>query len=451
MAAACLAALVVLVVLALREPPLSSAAACPGCNVVLISADTLRADHLGCYGYARDTSPAIDRFAVESVRFARFYSASAWTLPGHLAMLTGRYPLREHEFAFHAPAPMPESEVTLAQRLKQAGYATAGFTGGGYVDAAFGFGRGFDVYTSASEHFAGNQADAARWLSSRDPRQPFFLFLHGYDVHAPYAAPEDVRGRFGVETPLQCRGVELRCDAADYECLHGPDGSAFLASQYDAEIAGVDAALRWLLDELERRDLARNTIVVFTADHGENLMEPPAGVCGHAGDLREPVFRVPLILRVPGQTPKTIDTRASLVDLVPTLLDLVGVEPTAPAMHGESLRRIIAGDAPDRQINGVTSLEAGYYVLAVIAGDTKLVAQRSEWNAPWNFQLFDLGRDPDGHDDLAPTTSSRALARMKRRLFEWTKNVDLQLEPSSSPAKELAPDVRERLRALGYR
>jgi arylsulfatase A-like enzyme len=427
-----------------------SAIECEGCNLVLVSADTLRADHLGCYGYEPATSPVIDRFAAGSIRFANAYSASAWTLPGHLAMLTGRYPVRESEVTFLAPGPLPDSEVTLAQILKRAGYATAGFTGGGYVGEGLGFGRGFDVYTTASEKFAGSEPAVSQWLSQRDSSHPFLLFFHGYDVHAPYDPPASLRTRFPGDVPEKCVGLELRCNAADYECLHGPGGREYLVSQYDAEIGGVDAALRWLLDELQRLGLSEKTVIVFTADHGENLMDDASGSCGHGADLHEQVFRVPLIIRVPGVRPLAVESRVSLVDLVPTLLEILGV-PAPARLHGASLLGVISGNASGRQINGVTALDRGAHVLAAIAGDRKIVARRAGWDVPWTYELYDLRRDSAATHDLVPLGASTELETMKAKLFAWVDEVGLHLEPGDVPPGPMPADVRDRLEMLGYR
>lgn len=428
-------------------------AECRDCNLVLISADTLRADHLGCYGYRRDTSPAIDRFAAESVRFANAYSTSAWTLPGHLGMLAGRYPVTAAEFNFTSMSPFPESYVTLAQALKTAGYATAGFTGGAYVGAHLGFGRGFDVYRSASEKFAGNQAALAQWLDARDEGRPFFLFFHGYDVHAPYDPPEPLRRRFIDRVPEKCRGVELLCQGQDLECRDSALGRRYLVAAYDAEIAGVDAAVAWLLAELDRRGLRTNTIIAFASDHGENLMDAGGVHCGHAADLEESVFRVPLILHIPRVAPAVVDTRASLADLAPTLLEVLGV-PVPGSMHGQSLVPALRGEREQHQINGVTGFGTGNVVLANISAGTKLVMRRADANASWEYELYDLRRDPRARRNRIGSGDVRtgAVRDMERRLRTWIDRVGLDTDGGGAPCSpQPPPEVQERLRALGYR
>lgn len=424
---------------------------CPGCNLILISVDTLRAQNLGCYGYERQTSPAIDELARVGVLFENAYSASAWTLPGHIAMLTGRYPTREGEFVFMSKTAFPDSYVPLAQVLKDAGYVTAGLMGGGFVATDLGFGRGFDTYALGSPILRERPRSVGEWLDRRDPRHPFFLFLHGYDVHEPYLpAPED-RLRFIDEVPPECRGVPLRCNEQDEACRRSPRGREYVVSQYDGAILGVDRFVAWLVAELKRRGLYERTIIALTGDHGEALMENGIG-CGHLGSLEESVFRVPLILRVPKVEPDRVAARVSGVDLAPTLLALVGLPP-APSMHGRSLLPLVEGREEERQINGLTGNDPGNVVLASIVDDKKIVKWRYNRGAPWTYELYDLATDPAARQNRLPEVGPPPplFYEMLERMAAWERHIDLRIDGEQTTSPTLSQSVRDQLEHLGYR
>ncbi|RMF19365.1 MAG: hypothetical protein D6760_13135, partial [Deltaproteobacteria bacterium] len=170
---------------------------CERCNVVLVSVDTLRADHVGAYGYERPTTPHLDRFAAASVVFERAVSQSAWTRPAHASMFTGLYPVEHGIVSVHPPRRLGSKVPTLAAVLSRAGYRTAAFVGGGNLSAEFGFDSGFEVYRSPGRRFSETVPEAIAWIE-RDAGRPFFLFVHGLDVHRPYRADEADRLALGL-------------------------------------------------------------------------------------------------------------------------------------------------------------------------------------------------------------------------------------------------------------
>ena len=267
-------------------------AICESCNVVLISMDTVRADHLGTYGYGRPTSPNVDRLAEKAVVFENAISQSAWTLPGHGSMMTGLYPGRLGVTQYPAKRSLPRVR-SLAEEFSRAGYATGAFTGGGFVAAHFGFDRGFDVYASDGRRFEHNLEEALSWLRNNKDRR-FFLFLHGYDAHRPYySTPEDKRavGLMGKRTAEQ-RGF---CRKDNRE---KPDNLDVVIKYYDAAIRHGDVAVGRFLDERGTLGLDDRTVVLITSDHGEEFFEH--GNCDHVRFLYREVVGVPFILRVPG-------------------------------------------------------------------------------------------------------------------------------------------------------
>lgn len=328
-AAVCLA-------LAACSKPGSQDALCADCNVVLISMDTVRADRLGVYGHNLPTSPNVDRLAASSFVFENAISQSAWTLPAHGSMMTGLYPSRLGVTEYPAKRGLPKVR-TLADEFHRAGYATAAFTGGGFVAAHFGFNRGFDVYSSDGRRFEHNIDEALSWLRQNQQRR-FFLFLHGYDAHRPYfSRPEDKKA---VGLTGQ-RNAEQRkfCTKGNRE---KPDDIDEISRYYDASIRHGDATVGRFLDEIETLGLAGRTVVLVTSDHGEEFFEH--GNCDHVRFLYREIVGVPYILYVPAlaSTPRRVaDVVPASISVARTLLEIAGILTDLP---GVSLAPILRGE-----------------------------------------------------------------------------------------------------------
>jgi len=290
-------------------------------NLILISLDTLRADRVGAYGAYRPTTPAIDGLARESVVFTDAWAVWPETSGSHMSLFTSRFP-SEHGVTSFITAPSPSLEL-LAERLRRSGYLTRAFTEDGGVWAHAGFARGFSAYGERrSPDFvyrgeaAATFADAARWMEAHAART-FFLFIHTYQVHAPYAPPRDYRTLF-----LDTLGRE-------------PADGAVQALLYDQEVRYTDDQVGAFLGVLTRLGLAERSIVVITSDHGEEFREH--GGTGHGRTLHREVLQVPLLVWAPGLlAPARVAPPASLLDVVPTVLDLLGLPPD-PAHRGTSL------------------------------------------------------------------------------------------------------------------
>ena len=418
-------------------------------NVVLISLDTLRPDHLGCYGGSPEVSPRLDALAAQGLRFTQAYSVSSYTLPSHASMLTGQYP------AVHgAVAPRdhldPSCSPFLARLLADAGYATAAFTGGGYVSPSYGFAEGFDRYSendpvwaldslrgrmllASGEERNGERASAklallrrstaARtvwpWIESQQDGVPFFLFLHTYIAHN-YAPDRQRLEQFGLlgEQDLE----EPFTHHKDRDRYNGggpfPEGAAALRESlrkeylayYDATIAMADEFVGGVLDALERAGLARDTIVIVTSDHGEEFGEH--AFFGHGVTLYEAAVRVPLIARLPERLaaapggarrqPAVLDGPVSQVDDAPWILRLLGLQPDprmeAPAPFGStSLDPPARGTLVmelDTETNRLSALRDGALKLIHLA------AGKSPGLAPDASLLFDIAQDRSESSDL---------------------------------------------------
>ncbi|NNE07460.1 MAG: sulfatase [Gemmatimonadetes bacterium] len=344
-------------------------------DIVLIVVDTLRADHLGCYGYERDTSPAIDRLAAESILFERAYSTAPWTLPAFASILTGLYP-HEHGASLDYFA-VRESAPLLAEKLNEAGYETAAFVSHIYTSSRYGFDRGSDTFEEfgLAENYAFDQAKepnaqrvitaAVDWLDNRDRGRPYFLTVHLFDPHWDYAAPPPfagtlagssdsfaVDGSFASIRPFMDRADELPARDASH-----------LKDLYDEEIRYTDAWIDTLLTHLRREE--REPVIALTADHGEEFQEH--GGLGHAYTFYDEVLRVPLILRLPDRN-REGDVRSDWVTtaaLYPTLLALAGIDTPGsrpPLTSADPPRALFAATNRDGRYGGAVLTESRKFV-----------------------------------------------------------------------------------------
>ena len=339
-------------------------------NVVLISIDSLRADHLGCYGYARDTSPGVDRIASEGARFEQHIASSTWTLPSHAALFTS-LPDSLHGCTDTDRVLAPEA-VTLAERFRAAGYETAGFFSGPYLHPAFGFGQGFDRYEDCTSYAAltaggppaswANRPDlneaahrdvtgprvleaVRRWFGARS-RKPFFLFVHLWDVHFDYNPPPPFDKKYDADYRGKISGRGFLSDPRIKPGMN-PRDLEHLIALYDGEIAWTDTIVAGLREMLEKGGDLDRTVLAITADHGTEFFEH--GSKAHRQTLYDEVIHVPFVLRfpprVPARTSIAVQTRS--IDVGPTLLELAGLPPPADVMGRSLLARIAAPSIPD--------------------------------------------------------------------------------------------------------
>jgi arylsulfatase A-like enzyme len=431
---------------------------------VLVSIDTLRADHLGVYGHDRATSPRIDRLAAEGAFFESAYSHAPKTAPSHMSLMTGVHPDAHGVMNLGAgvDARLSPRIPTLAEILRSAGYRTSAVTGGGNVHGDLGFGRGFEAY----EHSDGDAAaifgralerlDALAAPGAAGTRAPFFLFVHTFQVHDPYLPPPAQRALF-ADPGYAGRIVS---DAERLGALAGSDWSArhrafwagvdarspadlrHLVDLYDACIRFTDDELGRLLDRLDALGLAGETLVVVLSDHGEEFLEH--GRFGHDA-LFEELLRVPLVVRVAdaerrGLRRGRVREVVRLVDVLPTVLDLVGL-PAPEHLEGRTLVPLLQGGEEAPRFVFAQNRETGSDALAV--NGWKLVAER------WKDLLFDLARDPAERRPLAGGDAVReslhaTLEQLRERALRWHA-----LAPPDRTGP-LDAGTRQRLEALGY-
>lgn len=447
----------------------------PRPNILFIMVDTLRTDHVGCYGYGRPTTPNLDRLAATGVRFDQMVSSSSWTLPAVGTMFTGLYP-SQHNLTGTGHR-MAEGITPLAAVLGQAGYRTAGFTANPVVHSKFGFARGFAVYddytamlsadlglfgdpppvpgtaVSPPDIEAGNSTVtnplvnrfAEAFLAKQpDATAPFFLFLLYFDPHADYVPPPPYNTMFnpGYAGPEVGSGIYRRGPAHPYS----PEERQQIVSLYDGEIRNTDEHIGQLLALLDRLALRDNTVVLVLADHGEEFWDHGGMLHGHS--LKEELVHVPCILRYPGVLPTdtVFPHQASLLDIMPTLLDLAGV-PIPDQCLGRSL-------LPNLQDASVPCPER----LAFLEGTPDSRASLEAVRLPARklvhdpladtFEAFDLAADPREEVPLRSPPFP-----LLPSLREWSAAMqaarDRQGNAAAAPL-ELDQTHLRQLRSLGY-
>jgi len=442
-------------------------------NIVLISIDSLRPDHLGCYGYARNTSPRIDQIAAEGALFQTAVSSTSWTLPAHCALFTGL------SDSVHGCQDMdqrlPENRPTMATRLRDMGYATAGFFSGPALHPVFGVAHGFDQYidctsfaelslklAESGQSLDGGAVEAAAaaevnsprvvrnvrtWLD-RNQRRPFFLFIHFWDVHFDYMPPPPYDRMFDPDYTGTVTGENYFIDPAINASMPRRDLDHIIAL-YDGEIAWTDRHVGELLDELDSRGLRETTIVVLLADHGEEFFEH--GRKTHRQSLYDEVIRIPLLVRFPGRIApgQRLDHQARIIDVLPTLLVLAGA-PAPDGVMGRSLAGLLQGETLDSRDGlpapAVSELfSAGRELRSFRFPDRKGIRDLQTGN----FQRYDLRSDPA---EQSPDSS----AALAQRLAEDERQASAQLDrfrglfPGGVAAPELPDSVRRQLESLGY-
>jgi arylsulfatase A-like enzyme/Tfp pilus assembly protein PilF len=397
-------------------------------NVLLVSLDTVRPDHLGCYGNTDIETPNTDRIAAEGFVFTDAMTSVPLTLPSHASILTGLYPI-SHGARINGTFTLADRFTTLAEVLKANGYTTGAFVGSFVLDSRFGTAQGFDTYDDLMdlrmpaggadhpERRASNvTTNAVRWLG--EVSEPFLAFVHYYDPHTPYEPPP-------------------------------PFDSLYQGNPYDGEIAYTDRELGRLLDGLEQLDLMERTLIVVLSDHGEGLGDH--GELEHGILIYESTMKVALIIRIPEAHPSSgdlsgpgrIDQPVELVDVFPTILSLVGID-SPDEIDGRSIVPLLDGDNLPRK---VCYLESLYPHLAYKWSPLRGV-RFGEWKyilAP-EEELYNLMDDPTESRNLSAGNPTR-IEMLKANLIEIARR---DLERGDEEQRELSPEEAVKLKALGY-
>ena len=424
-------------------------------NVILIAIDTLRADHLGCYGYNKQTSPHIDRLARDSILFKKTMSQNPWTLPSFASLFSSLYP--SQHLAGLSRKSLENQFVTLPEILKEHGYYTIAFTGGGYLSEPFGFSQGFDSFNAFNPPIINGiippetiHTDIKRvvkgaisWLLKTKEKKKFFLFIHSYEPHSPYFPPSQydyffdgkykgpITGDIWHDIGIIPGKLESRFKALPQKDLRR------LISLYDAEIRYMDDQIGKLLKTLKYLNLYDKSLIIFTSDHGEEFFDHGAWEHGHS--LYNELLHVPLIIKLPYSSKKEIETCtiARLIDITPTILHVLGIKKEY-FFQGQSLLR------SKEKRPGYAQSYPQPNLMAVQENNLKLIINLNNKE----MELYDLQSDPAETKNIVSEKHF-----LTHNLIRYLSRYPL---PTFSSDK-LSPDefkfslsLKEKLRSLGY-
>lgn len=420
-----------LTVFILKKPYLVSPLAspeCKKCNVILVSVDTLGAKHLGLYGYDRETSPFLDEFSKErGVVFDNAIAQAPWTLPSHAAMLTSQYPAELGVWT--ATDALPAETKTIAEVLKEQGFTTQAFSNGAFVQPEWGFDQGFDGFSGSLsvkdwDDVPNIFRDAIKWVTDND-REPFFLFIRSFHVHDPYTPSEDALLALGETETSE---VHINDIVKANTRAEGPtkEDAVRFSDLYDGEIRELDEALSEFFQGLDRLGLLENTMVIITADHGEEFGEH--GTAGFHVALYEETIHVPLIFFIPNAQARRVAEVVEIRTLPPTIVDVLGLE-QEPYYEAESAFSHLTEEKQEGVAITTSALERdtifriieNAYANIEQFGKTIFPKPRvEEWensfsssarSARWHlirnfngtFELYDVMADPGEQNNLFPS------------------------------------------------
>jgi arylsulfatase A-like enzyme len=436
--------------------PSSRGAAGPT-NVVVYLIDTLRADHTSAYGYARDTTPRLAALARDGIRFDLAYSTAARTRPATGSLLTGLMP---QYHGAHSGFALSPQVATLAERFRDAGWSTWAFVTNGHVGGpGLNFDQGFDRFQYVRypwrSHARTEEVNALLFPHlDAVADEPFLLYVHALDPHAPYDPPQGYTGRFtdpGYAGPVR----PAETVTADLEKL--PIGDAdlkYIVGLYDEEIYYQDAMFGALLDRLDKLGVLDRTVIVVVADHGEEFQEH--GAWAHGGRLFEEQTHVPLVVHVPRVAAfrgRTIAQPVQILDVMPTLLTWFGL-PGAASCQGRDLTPLLTA-APGTEVAAApiyaeeTTYLPGAELKSLRMGDWKMIRSAADTNRYASAQVFDLRSDPRETTNVA-RKARRQLFELDGQMQRLERGWARDFRPEQGAKEELDEQTRKQLKALGY-
>jgi len=437
-------------------------------NVILISLDTLRPDHLGCYGYPRDTSPNIDSLAKESALFQNTFATSPWTLPSHVSMLTSLNCINHQVYLSNQT--MDPSLLTLAEILRTNDYFTGAITGGGYVSGLYGFSKGFDSYHVRGSVLEKNAAEigcsyALEWIDRHQDRN-FFLFLHTYQIHTPYESPAPFNTLF-LEENAKFTHIDMGHLRFNHENRYKPvsnDLRQNIIDLYDSEIRYTDESLiKSLLEKLKKLDLYNNTMIVLTSDHGEEFYEHNSW--HHTHSVYNETIKIPLIIKFfnSEHAGKKIKKIARIIDIMPTILDALNIGLPKQRLDGKSLFDLLDDKKQENNERIFVSELASNVMKKHVPKKVAINRDKHKFILNHDFkpedlayfflpppeisqmEVFDLELDPKELKNKARENPQWAQA-----LLDFLKIHNIQKMKVIPKESKLNKELREQLKALGY-
>lgn len=414
-------------------------------NIVLITIDTLRADHLSCYGYHRKTSPAIDKIAEQGIIFKNITAPSSWTPPSMASLFTSVYPVNHGVVhgTIYARWTQYEREVfsddltTLAEILRDQGYATFGVASNLNLSEKFGFARGFDYFKCLSwvpAHFVNDILYA--WENEIKKTDKYFLWIHYFDPHVPYLARKPWIERYASKKSTRKHdfsGKQINdLTRLIPDLKNDPQALADLVAHYDSEINYVDSYIGELIKKF---GLTKNTLVVITSDHGEEFLEH--GRLGHGNNLYQETIHVPLIIKLPhNSSGQTVDENFSLIDVTPTILGILNIAPPEHMLGKSLLKKVVP-------LNTFAELDTNSNLKSLVTAEWKYIYNYSDDSE----QLYNVMSDRLELNNLAAENFEQQV-RLKEQLFEWVKTA--KRHPPKKKFYKLSAEEKEKLKSLGY-
>ena len=425
-------------------------------NIVLITIDTLRADHLSCYGYERETSPYIDSIAQQGILFKNCIAPSSWTAPSMVSLFTSTYPVSHgviHGLAFQKAKGFrqevfSENLITLPALLKKHGYTTFGASSNHHLTAEFGFARGFDYFKYLKWQPAQQINDIVySWSDAIKEADRFFLWVHYIDPHHPYYPKSPWIEQYSSAQPTHLKELSRKKNhELTPQVKEKPELLTDIIALYDSEINYVDFCIGKLI---ERFDLDKNTLLIITSDHGEQFMEH--GKIGHAINLHKEELHVPLIIKLPDVSKmRSISRQVSLIDIMPTILELLDLdhpEQTAgtPLLKGRGIAARLKEAVPGRHAvpTFFAELESNAILKTIITPPWKYIYDYRRKSG----ELYNIISDPSEQTNLIDEHTERA-DNLREHLFSWAAQA--RKIPPKSHFFQLSPEEQEKLAVLGY-
>ena len=437
-------------------------------DIVVIVMDTTRRDHLSCYGYESNTTPTLDELADESTVFARAYSTSGWTNSAHASLFTGLFP-SAHQTTQRRWS-MTEEHTTLAEVLSDHGYTTFAAVENPMLARRHRFDQGFDTYIETWKgptNTAQSHSVLTQWrqfLNARDSKKPFFAFFNLITPHSPYDSLPVRDNPFITDPSIRCDDNRWR-DFYLGRASFSPAEYQHLRERYDGELLVTDLVIGRIIAELKSRNAWDNTLLVVTADHGENIGDHD--MVDHVFSLHETLTQIPLIIRYPLRFgANTVDERrVQLTDLFPTILDCAGIDPGKYASQGRNLLDetlssedgvvICEYDYPLQAINAFAPQDRDNPALEPYRRDLKSVTMNGcklIWASDGKHELYDLERDPNETKNLIDSEAFHEIRLSLARRLERAvaQSIQMRAAGSATPTETLDEDTREALKALGY-
>jgi arylsulfatase A-like enzyme len=413
-------------------------------NIVLITIDALRADHLSCYGYKRKTSPNIDKIAEKGILFKNAMSPSSWTVPSIVSLFTSVYPLNHgivggfvKDKAVYNQKVFSDNLITLAEILKANGYNTFGVASNLHLGENLGFARGFDYFKCLAffpAPFVNEIIDS--WEDKIKESEKFFLWIHYFDPHLPYKPRDPWIEKYTSKTLTQKLNLskKKRFELMQLIPMFKKDSQALsnLIALYDSEINYVDSFIGKLIKKF---GLDKNSLIIIAADHGEEFLEH--GQVEHGNNLYQETTHIPLIIKLPYSTKKEISEEyVTLLDIMPTTLDLLNIKVT-DRIIGKSL---------------FADKRSGYFFSELSKFLFLKTIQTPEWKYIYNYtakteELYNIKLDPLEYNNLTDKNTKQR-TKLKEQLFKWVSTG--RKYPTQKKTIQLSPQEKEKLQGLGY-